>query len=93
MDKFLNLSDENKKDAFSKAEVEIGLSEDIIEKDFWVCWLLKELFLIEEIKENLTFKGGTSLSKVYKVIERFSEDIDVSVERSYLGFVGDKDPA
>lgn len=93
MDKFLNLSDENKKDAFNKAEVEIGLSEDIIEKDFWVCWLLKELFQLEGIKENLTFKGGTSLSKVYKVIERFSEDIDVSVERSYLGFVGDRDPA
>jgi hypothetical protein len=93
MDRFLKLSQEDRIDTFSKAEVDIGLSEDIIEKDFWVCWTLKELFSIDEIKDNLTFKGGTSLSKIYKVIDRFSEDIDVSVERAYLGFKDDKDPA
>lgn len=93
MDRFLKISKEDRIDTFSKAEVEIGLSEDIIEKDFWVCWTLKELFSIDEIKDNLTFKGGTSLSKIYKVIDRFSEDIDVSVERAYLGFKDDKDPA
>jgi len=93
MDRFLKLSKEDRIDTFSKAEVEIGLSEDIIEKDFWVCWILKELFSIDDIKDNLTFKGGTSLSKIYKVIDRFSEDIDVSVERAYLGFKYEKDPA
>ncbi|NOT80264.1 MAG: nucleotidyl transferase AbiEii/AbiGii toxin family protein [Bacteriovoracaceae bacterium] len=93
MDRFLKLSDENRLATFNKAETEIGLSEDIIEKDFWVCWILKELFLLDEIKDHLTFKGGTSLSKVFKVINRFSEDIDVSVERTYLGFKDDKDPA
>lgn len=93
MDKFLKLSERDRLDAFSKAEVEIGLSEDIIEKDFWVCWTLKELFSLDQIKDNLTFKGGTSLSKIYKVIDRFSEDIDVSIERAYLGFTEDKDPA
>jgi len=93
MDRFLKLSDENKIAAYNKAETEIGLAEDIIEKDFWVCWILKELFQLVEIKDNLTFKGGTSLSKIYKVINRFSEDIDVSIERSYLGFKDEKDPA
>ena len=95
MDRFIKLTDENKIATFSKAETDIGLSEDIIEKDFWVCWILKELFQLIEIKDNLTFKGGTSLSKVYKVIDRFSEDIDISLERAraFLGFKDDKYPA
>jgi len=93
MDRFIKLTDENKIATFRKAETDIGLSEDITEKDFWVCWILKELFQLNEIKDNLTFKGGTSLSKVYKVIDRFSEDIDISVERVFLGFKDDKDPA
>jgi predicted nucleotidyltransferase component of viral defense system len=92
MDRFINLSEENRKAAFLKAKSEIGLPEDIIEKDFWVCWTLKELFLLDKIKHNLTFKGGTSLSKVYGLIKRFSEDIDISVERSFLGFVGEREP-
>jgi hypothetical protein len=92
MDRFINLSETNRKAAFSKARGEIGLAEDIIEKDFWVCWTLKELFLLDNIKDNLTFKGGTSLSKVYGLIKRFSEDIDISVERSFLGFVGEREP-
>lgn len=93
MDRVLKLSEQDRIDTFSKAEVDIGLSEDIIEKDFWVCWTLKELFSLDEIKDNLTFKGGTSLSKIYKVIDRFSEDIDISIERAYLGFKDEKDPA
>ena len=93
MDKFLQLPDKEKQIAFRRASEETGLSEGIIEKDFWVCWTLKELFALDEIKDHLTFKGGTSLSKVYKVIDRFSEDIDVSIERSFLGFKDKKDPA
>lgn len=93
MDRFLKFSEKDKLIALRKAEETTGLSEGIIEKDFWVCWILKELFLLDEIKDHLTFKGGTSLSKVFKVINRFSEDIDVSVERSYLGFKDEKDPA
>jgi hypothetical protein len=93
MDRFIKLSKQDKIDTFSKAEIDIGLSEGIIEKDFWVCWTLKELFALDGIKDHLTFKGGTSLSKVYKVIDRFSEDIDVSIERSFLGFKDKKDPA
>ncbi len=93
MDRFIKLSKQDKIDTFSKAEIDIGLSQGVIEKDFWVCWTLKELFALDGIKDHLTFKGGTSLSKVYKVIDRFSEDIDVSIERSFLGFKDEKDPA
>lgn len=92
MDRFFKLSEQDQIDTFSKTGVQIGLSEDIIEKDFWVCWILKQLFELEGIKDNLTFKGGTSLSKIYKVIDRFSEDIDVSIERAYFGFKDEKDP-
>ncbi len=52
------------------------MTEQIVEKDFWVCWVLKNLFE-SPLKEKLIFKGGTSLSKVYGIIERFSEDIDL----------------
>jgi hypothetical protein len=93
MDRLLKYSGKDRLIAFRKAEEVTGLSEGIIEKDFWVCWILKELFQLDGIKENLTFKGGTSLSKIYKVINRFSEDIDVSVERMFLGFKDEKDPA
>jgi hypothetical protein len=93
MDRFLQIKDKDKNIAYRKASEVTGLSEGILEKDFWVCWRLKELFNLDEIKDNLAFKGGTSLSKIYKVIDRFSEDIDVSIERAHLGFKDDKDPA
>jgi predicted nucleotidyltransferase component of viral defense system len=51
---------------------------EIIEKDFWVVWILGRLFSLEKVRPYLTFKGGTSLSKVYRLIDRFSEDIDLS---------------
>jgi hypothetical protein len=69
-----------------------GLAIDIVEKDFWVCWTLKHLFQLQELGPHLIFKGGTSLSKIFGAIERFSEDIDVSIDRTYLGFGGDADP-
>ncbi|NBS51486.1 MAG: nucleotidyl transferase AbiEii/AbiGii toxin family protein, partial [Spartobacteria bacterium] len=51
---------------------------EMIEKDFWVCWALRHLFELPEAKDHFIFKGGTSLSKVWRVIQRFSEDIDIS---------------
>jgi hypothetical protein len=57
---------------------------DIIEKDIWVCYVLEKLFSIEELKGKLVFKGGTCLSKAYGLIERFSEDIDLTIGKSYL---------
>jgi hypothetical protein len=64
----------------------------IIEKDFWVCWTLRRMFEVMQFRPHLIFKGGTSLSKVYRAIERFSEDVDLSLSRRDLGFADDKDP-
>ena len=58
----------------------------VLEKDFWVCWMLGLLFGRPERSEALVFKGGTALSKVFGVIQRFSEDIDLSVAPAILGF-------
>lgn len=62
-----------------------GWSAVLVEKDFWVSWTLAVLFAHPEFGEQLVFKGGTSLSKVFGVIERFSEDIDLSVSPDFLG--------
>ncbi len=60
-------------------------SPSLVEKDFWVCWLLRRLFLLDH-DVPMIFKGGTSLCKAYRVIRRFSEDIDLSLGRTSLGF-------
>lgn len=57
-----------------------------------MCWTLRELAGLPELGEHLTFKGGTSLSKAWKLIDRFSEDIDLVVDRNTLGFGGDAPP-
>ena len=62
-----------------------GLLPVMVEKDFWVSWTLAVLFGHPEFGRQLVFKGGTSLSKVFGVIERFSEDIDLSVSPAFLG--------
>jgi hypothetical protein len=69
-----------------------GIADAIVEKDFWVCWMLQQLFSINTLKGRLLFKGGTSLSKVFHAINRFSEDIDIAVDYAALGFVGNRDP-
>lgn len=62
-----------------------GLLPVLVEKDFWVAWTLAVLFAHPEFGRQLVFKGGTSLSKVFGVIGRFSEDIDLSVSPAFLG--------
>ncbi len=62
-----------------------GLLHVMVEKDFWVSWTLAVLFAHPEFGEQLVFKGGTSLSKVFGVIGRFSEDIDLAVSPAFLG--------
>lgn len=70
-----------------------GVANTIIEKDFWVCWTLKRLFGMQRSNTAaLVFKGGTSLSKAFGAIRRFSEDIDLSFDRSDLGYGGSRDP-
>jgi Nucleotidyl transferase AbiEii toxin, Type IV TA system len=79
-------------EVFAETADRKGLPEAIIEKDFWVCWVLKQLFSIEALSGRLLFKGGTSLSKVFQAINRFSEDIDLAVDYAALGFTGNRDP-
>jgi len=62
----------------------------VVEKDFWVCWILKHLFEQPELSKQLIFKGGTSLSKVYGLIDRFSEDIDLILDWRMVS--GEQDP-
>ena len=92
MDSILQLSPRERSEVFQRTTQQTGFDAVIVEKDFWVCWTLKELFRLPDIGEHLIFKGGTSLSKVFKVIERFSEDIDVSIDRGWLGFGGANEP-
>lgn len=63
-----------------------GIPALIVEKDFWVCWLLGRIFSTPSLGENCVFKGGTSLSKVFGAINRFSEDIDLGLSPASLGW-------
>ncbi len=77
---------EERRDLFLGAARRLGTPEENIEKDFWVCWILDALFNgLEKSGPRLLFKGGTSLSKAYALISRFSEDIDITVFRDDLG--------
>ena len=79
--------------AFEQAAIRKGVGAPlIIEKDFWVCWVLREVFSTRKFPAPL-FKGGTSLSKAYGLIDRFSEDIDLVIDRHAIGFEGTNDPA
>jgi predicted nucleotidyltransferase component of viral defense system len=82
---FLQLPDNDKIDLINQLHEENNLQQVIIEKDVWVTAVLRALFSLP-YAENLSFKGGTSLSKCWNLIERFSEDIDIAVNREYLGF-------
>lgn len=93
MDEFAILSPSEREPYIRETAARMNVSEVIIEKDFWVCWVLQKLFSLDGVKGHLIFKGGTSLSKCYRIIQRFSEDIDISVSREHLGFGGDQDPA
>lgn len=74
---FFDLTDSAQKELIQAASSQLDMSEAVIEKDFWVCWLLEKLFLLPE---NMVFKGGTSLSKAFQLIDRFSEDVDITLD-------------
>ncbi len=92
MDEFGKRAAADRAPFFIRAAEKLNMSPQIVEKDFWVCWTLGRLFSLPEVGPTLVFKGGTSLSKVYGVIERFSEDVDLSVDKTVLGFTGAKEP-
>ena len=80
---FLELPPDERRLYIAQAATRRNVSPVVLEKDFWVCWLLGILFE-SEFAGSLVFKGGTSLSKVFGVIERFSEDIDLSLSPEFL---------
>lgn len=86
--KYIDLTIEEQRDICSFVEDEVGLSSQIIEKDWWVTTVLRALFNLP-YADSLSFKGGTSLSKCFSIINRFSEDADIAIDREYLGFVGE----
>src|SRR5437016_8974914 len=86
MDKVASLTIEERRELFSEAGSQRRISPAIMEKDFWVCWILRRLFTDADLKDHLIFKGGTSLSKVYGLIHRFSEDIDLVLDWTLLGY-------
>ena len=88
MDKFIKFSREERKNIIQKASFDLGLRFDVVEKDIWVCWVLDKLFSLKELEGKIVFKGGTCLSKAYNLIERFSEDIDITIDKSCLDIVG-----
>ena len=89
---FIQRTPQERLEAFLEVARVTRLDSISVEKDFWICWTLRELFTLPGIGEHLTFKGGTSLSKAWKLIERFSEDIDLIVDKEVLGFGGDAAP-
>lgn len=74
---FFDLSIEEKSVLIRKAAEHLSVSDIVIEKDIWVCWILEKLF---ELPVQMAFKGGTSLSKVFNLIKRFSEDCDITID-------------
>jgi hypothetical protein len=83
--KIIASSDDDRRGLYAAAANRAGTSVQNIEKDFWVCWTLDALFHRLKGGPRLLFKGGTSLSKAYGLISRFSEDIDVTVFREDIG--------
>jgi len=92
VDAILKLSLKDRRLACLQVEDAMRLQAASVEKDFWVCWALRELTSLPDLGAGITFKGGTSLSKAWKLIERFSEDIDIIVDKKLLGFGGDAAP-
>ena len=87
MNDFLNYTVSEQRTFIVEAAAKRGISSVIMEKDFWVCFTLDKLFQ-SPYGEHITFKGGTSLSKVYKIIDRFSEDIDLTLDKDFINSFG-----
>ena len=86
---FLSLGARERADILRTVAARSGRAAIILEKDIWVCWVLQALFSMPD-PHPMAFKGGTSLSKVYRIIDRFSEDVDVSLD--YRAFNDGSDP-
>jgi hypothetical protein len=92
MDKWAKAPPEDREALFTETAAKKDISPEIVEKDFWVCWTLLQISRLTGLP-RLIFKGGTSLSKAFGIIKRFSEDIDLVINRHELGFNDETDPA
>ncbi|MDF1589221.1 MAG: nucleotidyl transferase AbiEii/AbiGii toxin family protein [Gammaproteobacteria bacterium] len=90
MDGVAQLPRQKREELFNETAARLGMTPFIVEKDFWVCWTLKQVFQDESLSKLLMFKGGTSLSKVFNLIKRFSEDIDLILDWNVV--IGDENP-
>jgi len=91
MNRVAALSEKDRNELFAVTAEQRGMGTvAVVEKDFWVCWTLKRLFEHPKLSKQLIFKGGTSLSKVYGLIDRFSEDIDLVLDWRVVS--GEQDP-
>lgn len=86
--KYTELSEVQQQELLKQINIATRVAKKNIEKDWWVTQVLKAIFELP-YANHLSFKGGTSLSKAWHVIGRFSEDIDIAVSREYLGFSGE----
>ena len=84
MDKFLGLAVSQRRNVYESVAQKVGLLPRVVEKDFWVTAILQAVFALP-MAGHLVFKGGTSLSKGWKLLDRFSEDIDLAMDPSLLG--------
>lgn len=89
---FDKLKPAERRDYFAAAAERIDTIQQAIEKDFWVCRVIDAMFDGLSTRPKLFFKGGTSLSKGYGLIKRFSEDIDIVISRGGLGIKAADDP-
>lgn len=85
---FYKITNVEKAAIFTEVATQKGLKPFAVEKDWWVSRTLEIIFQMP-IAEHLVFKGGTSLSKAWKLINRFSEDIDLAIDKEFFGFIGD----
>ena len=87
---FLQLPVKDQVDLLRIHSAQSGIPIFIVEKDVWICWVLQQLFSMPN-RSTMAFKGGTSLSKVFNVIGRFSEDIDITIDyRSFTNEITDQ---
>jgi hypothetical protein len=92
LDDFATLAAQERRDIIAETAIGMGVDFTIVEKDFWVCWTLRALFSLPSEHPALVFKGGTSLSKAYSLIQRFSEDIDIVTAVDFYLDRGAADP-
>lgn len=90
MKEWFKQSEEDRKLIIQQTSIETNLTPTAVEKDFWVMIALNAIYKTQ-YAPHLVFKGGTSLSKAWNLIQRFSEDIDLALDREYLGFPGELD--